>query len=104
MPDKLERFSPVVEAIRVGADTSKRLLLHGFDTCTHCPFCDLKQEMPTGEIAPNLHHVAQHYDDLPDVVLVLVRSCQIFVSIQVCFDGRYVTRPRLRGFHDVHPR
>ncbi|CAE7446656.1 unnamed protein product [Symbiodinium natans] len=29
------------------------------------------EEMPTGEIAPNLHHVAQHYDDLPDFMMFI---------------------------------
>lgn len=29
------------------------------------------EEMATGEVAPNLHHVARHYDDLPDFMMIL---------------------------------
>eukprot|EP00439_Symbiodinium_sp_Y106_P067252 s735_g11.t1 len=29
------------------------------------------EEIPTGEVSPNLHHVAQHYDDLPDFMMFI---------------------------------
>ena len=41
----------------------------------------LKQEIPTGEVSPNLHHVAQHYDDLPALTLALPVRFKLMASV-----------------------
>ncbi|CAE6966432.1 unnamed protein product [Symbiodinium sp. CCMP2456] len=43
--------------------------------------------LPTGEVAPNLHHVFRHYDDLPDFMMILhpdgYEHIEIFALVSV---------------------
>ncbi|CAE7432898.1 unnamed protein product [Symbiodinium sp. KB8] len=45
------------------------------------------EELPTGEVAPNLHHVSRHYDDLPDFMMILhpdgYEHVEIFALVSV---------------------
>ncbi|CAE7489457.1 unnamed protein product [Symbiodinium pilosum] len=61
------------------------------------------EELPTGEVVPNLHHVAKHYDHLPDFILVLhpdgYEHVEIFALLAVLNSLSLRLFPEVRFLH-----
>lgn len=70
-------------ALRVLPESLLRVARH-FRRTLLVPFFE---ELPTGEVAPNLHHVYRHYDDLPDFMMILhpdgYEHIEIFALVSV---------------------